>query len=104
MADEAVAVLYGQILVGSPVCLLNRQDCDRSLSHLRPELGDGIIIRRTVTVLGSHAHRLLAHSRPVDFAMTLLEHGADADLTNNAGKSARSIAAESKFDSVRDLF
>ena len=50
------------------------------------------------------ASSIEAAGKFINFAMTLLEHGADADLTNNAGKSARSIAAESKFDSVRDLF
>lgn len=45
-----------------------------------------------------------AASKFINCAKTLLKHGADADLANNAGKSARSIASESKFDSVKDLF
>ena len=45
-----------------------------------------------------------AASKFINCAKTLLKHGADADLANNAGNSARSIASESKFDSVKDLF
>lgn len=45
-----------------------------------------------------------AANKFISCSKALLKHGADADLANNAGKSARSIAAESKFDSVKALF
>ena len=45
-----------------------------------------------------------AANKFISCAKALLKHGADPDLANNAGKSARSIAAESKFDPIKALF